>query len=150
MWMQRISPALGWPAALREVGELQREMERLFGLLPGPRKLAWAGVFPAVNVTETKDSIFVRAELPGVRKQDIEITVEDNALILAGERQVGDGEKASWHRREREGGRFRRSIEVSPRIDADRVAARYVNGVLTVELPKAAEAKPRQIAVQAH
>lgn len=139
-----------WSTAFRELDHARREMERLFGSLTGPGGFTGTGVFPALNVTETGDAVLVRAELPGVDPDDLEITVEDNTLTLAGERKIAEeGAQAGYHRREREGGRFRRSVQVPTRIEGDRVRASYEHGILTIEMPKAPEARPRQIAVQA-
>jgi HSP20 family protein len=85
-----------------------------------------------------------------VNPEDIEMTTKENNLILKGERKIApEGEKVSYHRRERDAGKFRRIISLPTRVDAEKVTAVCKNGVLTVTLPKAAEAKPRQITVKA-
>jgi HSP20 family protein len=96
------------------------------------------------------ESVYVRAELPGIKSDDLEITMEKDTLTIAGERKhATEDDSVSYHRREREWGGFRRSFSLPNRVDADKVQARYLDGVLTVILPKAAEARPKQITVQA-
>jgi HSP20 family protein len=126
-------------------------MERLFDSLSGFTGAASTGVFPAINVSQDSDAVFVRAELPGIKVDDLEISMENDTLTIAGERSFAkDDEGVSYHRREREWGAFRRSFTLPTRVDSDKVQARYTDGTLTVTLPKAAEAKPRQISVQAN
>jgi len=128
---------------------MRRDMERWFDSVTGSG-LAGPGVFPPINVSETGDAVIVRAELPGIEAEKLDVTVENQTLTISGERQTEKEESgASFHRREREWGTFRRSFTIPSRVDANKVAARYVNGILTVEMPKAAEARPKQIAVQA-
>lgn len=133
-----------------EMNRLRREMDRIFGDYAAGRGTApAAGVFPALNISEDDSNLYVRAELPGVDPKDIEMTTKENNLILKGERKiVAEGEKVSYHRRERDAGKFRRIISLPTQVDANKVTAVCKNGVLTVTLPKAAEAKPRQIAVK--
>jgi HSP20 family protein len=133
-----------------EVEAIQREMGRLMDSLSSAwRGVTPAGVFPALNVSEDGDNLYVRAELPGVHAKDLEISVQDENLVIKGERKIGtEREKASYHRREREAGTFQRIISLPTRVDAGKVTAVCKNGVLTVTLPKAAEVKPRQIAVK--
>ena len=133
-----------------EVDRFRREMDKLYDAVAGRRGLApTAGVFPALNVSEDEDNLYVRAELPGVVPEEVEITTKENNLIIKGERKsTAQGEKASYHRREREAGSFRRIISLPTRVDASKVTAVCKNGVLTVTLPKAAEVKQRQIEVK--
>ncbi len=129
-----------------EMHRLRREMDRIWD---ASTRASTAGVFPALNVSEDEDNLYVRAELPGVVPEEIEITTKENNLIIKGERKIAtEGEKVSYHRREREAGSFRRIISLPTRVDAERVAAACKNGVLTVTLPKAAEVKPRQVEVK--
>jgi HSP20 family protein len=100
-------------------------------------------------VSEDEDNLYVRAELPGVVPDEIEIAIKENNLVIKGERKItAEGEKISYHRREREAGSFRRIISLPTRVDSSKVTAACKNGVLTVTLPKAAEVKPRQIEVK--
>ena len=144
--------AFGWHRdPLAELESLHREMNRLMDSVGGAwRGLSGAGVFPALTVSEDGDNIYVRAELPGVNAKDLDISVHDNNLLIEGERRIAaEGEGVSYHRREREAGTFQRIISLPTRVDAAKVTAVCKNGVLTVALPKAAEAKPRQISVSA-
>jgi HSP20 family protein len=150
MILRRLGTFPDWTSTFRELDETRREMDRLFdslSLAPGFRS---AGVFPPINVSESKDGLFVRAELPGVKVEQLDIQVEDTTLTIAGERQMSrEGAKVSYHRREREWGAFRRSFQLPTRVDAQNTRARYRDGILTIELPKAPEARPKQIAIQA-
>lgn len=107
-----------------------------------------AGVFPLTNVTEDADNFYVYAELPGMDPADINISITGKTLSLSGERKIDPEEGASYHRKERKGGQFNRTITLKTNVDAAKVEANFVHGVLTVVLPKAEEAKPRQIAVK--
>jgi HSP20 family protein len=125
-------------------------MERLFDTLSTPTGWQTAGVFPAVHVSEDPESVLVRAELPGIRPQDLEITMENDTLTIAGERTMPvEDAPVSYHRREREWGSFRRSLSIAVPVDPDRMSARYRDGILTVTLAKSHDARPKRIAVQA-
>jgi HSP20 family protein len=130
---------------------LQREMNRMFSDFSGRGVSAYrAAVFPPINVTEDEGNLYVRAELPGIQPEDLEISVEGDALTLRGERKLSQtGESANYHRREREGGSFRRIVVLPVRIDPEGVNATCTNGVLTIVLPKAKETLPKQIKVKA-
>jgi HSP20 family protein len=105
----------------------------------------WA---PAVDILETTESYVVKAELPGVPKEDVHITVENNVLTLKGERRFEKDEtKENYHRVERTYGAFARSFTLPTRVDHDSVQAKFDNGVLTITVPKAAEAKPKQVEI---
>lgn len=149
MLLSRLSSLPSWPAGLREMDEMREEMERFFGPLTGRRSPRTAGVFPALNVVENDHALLVRTELPGVEVSDLDITVENDTLTIAGSRSMtAEDEGVSYHRRERQFGTFRRSLSLPVRVDAGQVTASYRNGILTVELPKAAEARPRKIAIE--
>ncbi len=150
MIFRRLPSPPGLPMAFGELDEMRRGMERLFDSLAGSSGLRSAGVFPAVNVSEDATSLFVRAELPGIRADDLEVTMENETLTIAGERAMpAHGGKASCHRREREWGKFRRSLSVPVPVDANNIRARYADGILTIMLAKAPEARPKRISVQA-
>jgi len=123
-------------------------MDRLFDVLwsgeePGP------GVFPAMNVTQDNDRYYVRAELPGIRTSDLQVSVERNKLSVAGKREIREeGDGVSYHRRERAGGSFSRSITLPDELNADAVEAKYNDGILTMVLPKAEAVKAREITVK--
>lgn len=150
MILRRFPSLPTWYTGFREVDEARREMERLFASLTDPSGVRSAGVFPPINVSEDAESVYVRAELPGIKADDLEITMENDTLTIAGERKpVTEDESVSSHRREREWGAFRRSFSLPTRVDSDRVGARYLHGILMITLPKSAEARPMQISVQA-
>jgi HSP20 family protein len=133
-----------------EMLRLQREMHRIYNTLAGTHEGSRAaGVHPHLNITEDEDNYYVRAELPGVDPDDIEITAQENDLIINGERKIPpEGENVSYHRREREAGSFRRITSLPTYIDSSKVTAVCKNGLLTVTLPKAPAAKARKIDVK--
>lgn len=143
-----------WPTesnAFSELDRMRSQIESLFGRLTESLPTGFGpGVFPLINVTEDKDRLYVRAELPGIKANQLEISATSNSLSIAGERKVApENEAASYHRREREAGVFRRTITLPNDIDSNRVEAHYNNGILTVTLPKAELSKPKQITVKA-
>ena len=108
----------------------------------------FSGWSPALDLYQSNDNVVAVVELPGMRKEDIEISLHDGTLTISGERKResnSHGEKAE--RTERYVGTFRRSIALPTRVDANKVGATYRNGILTVTLPKAEEVKPKQIQV---
>lgn len=103
---------------------------------------------PSVNIRETEQAFFVEAELPGLTKKDIDITLENNILKLSGERRFEkDTTEESYHRVERSYGTFLRTFSLPSQVNAESVKATFKDGVLTIEVPKAEEAKPRKIAI---
>lgn len=143
-------PSRAWWSPFTEVERLWREMDKLMGAITRELPVApGAGVFPLVNITEDHDSYYVRAELPGIKPEDVAISVVGNGLSICGERKfTAEPENARYHRRERESGAFRRAVTFPSDIDGQRVEARCKDGILTVVLPKAEEARPRQISVK--
>jgi HSP20 family protein len=129
---------------------MRRQMDLLSeGLASNVLREPAAGVFPLMNVTEDRDNYYVRAELPGLKADELDISVTGNTLSVSGERKIpSEDEKARYHRREREAGRFSRIVTLPDGLDTDRVEAKSEEGVLTVVMPKAVEAKPKQIAVK--
>ena len=137
---------------VRDVASLQDEMERVFRQVFGDRGAASpAGAFsPALDVEESEDAFTLHVELPGVRADEVEVSLEENVLTIAGERSFYDAKEAEGFRRiERHFGRFHRSVRLPDRVDADAVQASYRDGMLTVTVPKAEESKPRRIQIQA-
>ena len=132
------------------VERLQKEMNRLFSDFMGRGFPAVRGaVFPPVNLSEDGESLYLRTELPGMKPEDIEISVEGETLTLRGERKLAEaGESVNYHRRERESGRFRRIIALPTRVNADEVSAVFRNGVLKIALPKAPDLRPKQVIVK--
>jgi len=108
----------------------------------------FSGWSPALDLYQSNDNVMAVVELPGMRKEDLEISLHDGTLTISGERKresSSNGEKAE--RSERYIGTFRRSIALPTRVDASKVSATYRDGILTVTLPKAEEVKPKQIQV---
>lgn len=104
---------------------------------------------PAVDILETENDLVLKADLPDVELNDIEVRVENNTLSLKGERKFEKEESTKgYHRIERSYGSFVRSFAVPSTVDSEHVAAEYKNGVLTVTLPKKEAAKPRQVKVE--
>ncbi len=139
----------------RELATIRDEMNRLFdeffsgfpfperrrGLMEGE----WA---PTVDVAETDENIVVTAELPGVKQNDVEITVVNDVLTLKGEKkEEKEIKKENYHRIERSYGSFQRSITLPTGVQADKAKASYKDGVLTVTIPKVEEAKPKSIKI---
>lgn len=144
-------PTWEWTSPFGEIERMRRDMDRLReSLSRGVWGEPGAGVFPLMNVTEDKDSYYVRAELPGMKAEELDISITADTLSISGERKISaEDEKAQYHRREREAGRFSRIVTLPAQVNAGKAEARCAHGVLTVILPKAEEAKPRQITVKA-
>jgi HSP20 family protein len=134
----------------QELDRLQRQMDSLFQNVAGRgRQAGRVGVYPLVNVSEDQEHFFVRAELPGVNPEDLDITIKEQNLVIRGERKIPTEEKnANYHRRERESGFFRRVLRLPAQVDANKVEAACKDGVLTITLAKPVEVKPRQITVK--
>jgi len=143
-----------WPTrpwgGFDELDRMRRDVDRLFEGLAGRFfREPSAGVFPLTNITENDSQYYVRAELPGMVSDEIDISVTGDSLSISGERKIrSEKEEANYHRREREAGKFSRMISLPGQIDTEKVEARCVDGVLTITLPKAEAAKPRQITVK--
>ncbi|MCA9506303.1 MAG: Hsp20/alpha crystallin family protein [Myxococcales bacterium] len=133
--------------------ELRRELHTpFFGPLLS-REAAYQGtrgVFPPVNLYEEGDAYVLTAELPGVAPDAIDVSIEGSTITLSGERKIeyAAGEATAVHRRERQSGTFRRAFELPREIDLDGAKASHKNGVLTLRLPKAAKARPRQVTIE--
>jgi HSP20 family protein len=106
-------------------------------------------VFPPINVFNDQDGLVVRAEVPGVAPDAISVNLERQTLTITGERQLENGSKGSFHRRERRFGKFARSIQLPMDLDTDKASAQCRDGVLTIRIPKRAEAKAKQVTVLA-
>lgn len=138
--MQYQRPGLAWPSFGR-LANLQDEWERL---LESPLT-GWA---PALDVQEDKDNFSVRVELPGMKREDIEVSLHEGALVISGERKEEKLQaETTVHRQERFYGKFSRALTLPAAVAGDKVKAQYKDGILTVTLPKAEEAKPKAITV---
>src|SRR5579862_4805481 len=135
----------------RDLNALQHRMNRLFEEQygGGREESLTAGAFvPPVDIYEDEHSIQLKLEVPGVDEKDLDIRVENNTLTVSGERKFEKEEKEeNFHRVERRYGSFTRSFTLPNTVDAEKVSADYTNGVLTLQLAKKAEAKPKQIKV---
>ena len=151
MLLRRINwPNFDWRNSFEEFDRLRRQID-LFGAdFPGRiLRGATAGVFPLMNMTEDKENFYVRAELPGIAGDALDISVTGDTLTISGERVMPTGdENAKYHRREREAGKFSRIVNLPSQIDTTKVKPDSKNGILTVTLPKAEETKPKQISVK--
>lgn len=127
-------------------------LDEAFGTWPvGPAAASPSAWIPPVDVTEAKDTVTLVAELPGVAPTDVAITLENNLLTIRGEKkQAVDAGTERVQRLERRCGAFERSFRVPGTVDPDRISARFEHGLLTVTLPKAEKAKPRQIEIRAN
>jgi HSP20 family protein len=129
----------------------RRELLRTLDMVAGDGELrsSPSGVFPPINVTQDPERFYVRAELPGVVASELSISALRNRLSISGKREIAkEHERASYHRKERPEGTFNRTLTLPMPVDADRIEARYADGILTLMLPKPEDAKPRQIAVK--
>ncbi|UCF31378.1 MAG: Hsp20/alpha crystallin family protein [bacterium] len=129
---------------------LQEEMNRLFSDFYGePSGTAVSMVNPAVDVVDTKDSIRIHVELPGIAKEDVEISLKDDILTIRGEKKREKEEKGeNRYYVERSFGSFSRTMSLPGRVKNDKVKATFKNGVLEIDLPKAEEEKSREIQVK--
>lgn len=144
------SPELSASPTLDRWSNLRDELNSLFNLpflANVNRQDLFSGWSPALDLYQNNDNLVAVVELPGMRKEDIEISLHDGTLTIAGERKssFSNGERAE--RSERYVGSFRRSITLPARVDSNKVSATYRDGILTVTLPKAEEAKPKRIQV---
>ena len=137
----------------RDLAVLQDRMNRLFNDSYRGREddLMSRGTWtPAVDIYEVDGSLVLKAELPDMRREDIDVTVENNTLTLRGERKLDhEIKQESFHRIERAYGSFVRSFSLPNTVDTTKIGAEYKNGVLTIKLPVREEAKARQIQIDA-
>jgi|SRR6476620_11854421 HSP20 family protein len=137
-------PVLGKLTNLRD--ELDRLFESPFEELSRGAQLFNGGWAPALDVYEDKDNLTVKAELPGMKREDIGVSFHDGTLTISGERKSETKhEEAEVYRSERFVGKFQRTVTLPIPVKSDAVKASYKDGILTVTLPKAEEAKPKQI-----
>jgi len=145
-------PEVSYWSPFRHLSTLREEIDRLFesplAEMTRTSQQFLSGWMPAMDVHEDTDNLYVKAELPGMRKQDIDISIHDGVLSVAGERKEDEKyHQAEVCRAERFLGRFQRTFTLPTTVNADKVKASYKDGILTVVLPKAETAKPKQIEV---
>jgi HSP20 family protein len=137
----------------RDLVGIREEMNRLFdsffnGLPERRRGLLEGEWAPSIDVAETDDEVVVTAELPGVKQEDVDITVAEDVLTLKGtKKEEKEIKKENYHRIERSYGSFQRSVSLPAGVQANEAKATYKNGVLHVTIPKAEETKPKQIKI---
>jgi HSP20 family protein len=148
---QRPEPNVWSP--FRHLSLLRNEIDRLFdsplNALASDSHQFQSGWLPSVDLHEDRDHLVLRAELPGMKKEDIDVSLHGEVLTLSGERmEEKQFEQAETYRSERFLGKFQRTFTLPVAVDATKVQASYKDGILTVRLPKAEEAKPKQIEVK--
>jgi HSP20 family protein len=150
MLVRRVWPSRPTFENFQDFDQLRREMLRLLDTAgsdgaaePG------AGVFPPMNITQDDSNFYVRAEIPGIKPAELSISALRNRVSISGKREIPrEQDRVSYHRKERPEGTFNRALTLPTEVDADRVEARYADGILSLTLPKAEQAKPRQIAIR--
>ncbi|MDT8436807.1 MAG: Hsp20/alpha crystallin family protein [Gemmatimonadota bacterium] len=135
-------------AVLRNFPETRWDVDRMFDDLFGRSFLTMGPGGPEADFYETEDDFVLEMNLPGFDLEEVEVNLEQGVLSISGEHAEEKEEKGTYHLRERGWSRFTRSFSVPHTIDANRVDAGFDKGVLTVKLPKAAEAKPRRIEIK--
>ena len=136
----------------RDLISIQDEINRLFDdfferpvTRPEWTEATWC---PCVDMSETKDNVIIKTEIPGISKDDVKVSVQDNVLTLSGEKKQEKEEKdANYHRIERNHGSFSRSFTLPASVKPDKVKATYKDGVLNITLPKSEEVKPKEIPI---
>jgi HSP20 family protein len=133
--------AFGYVSPLASL--LDREFERYFEAAP-----AVAAFRPALDVREDANAVTVQVDLPGITREQVQVTFHDGVLVIAGERKSEEArQEDTWNYRERSHGRFERRLTVNTPVNREQIRASHKDGVLTITLPKTAEAKPRQIEI---
>ncbi|MBA4395759.1 MAG: heat-shock protein Hsp20 [Desulfobacca sp.] len=140
----------GWDSPFDEMDRMRKQLALLADRVSsGYLSEHFAGVFPLCNVTEDTNNYYIRAELPGLTSEDLQISVTGDGFSISGERKIKrDKADVKYHRKERESGKFNRIINLPGQIDIEKVEAHNANGVLTVTLPKSESTKPRQIVIK--
>ena len=141
-----------WPSGLDPLASLrymQRELERMMGRgLFGETQRIGGGVYPPVNVLDGEDDIVVQCELAGVRREDLDLSITGETLVIKGlKRASDDEERVRYQRRECGSGEFSRTVVLPDKVDADRTEAKLEAGILTIRLPKSEAARSKQIKV---
>ncbi len=135
---------------LDDFWRLQQEMGELLGdgiSSSGSIRSLPRGSFPAINVVQTPEDVQVYLFAPGIDPKRLDLSIQQGLLTIAGERQIAHDDKATYYRQERFGGEFRRVISLGEDVDADRVEAKYHDGIVQIRLHRRESAKPRQIEI---
>jgi HSP20 family protein len=137
---------------VREMMTLREAMDRLFDdAFTRPLNMSAVSAMPAIDLYQTDDEIVVKAALPGIKPDEVQISVTGDVLTLRGEfkRHQGEQKEATWHIREQRSGIFERSVMLPTEVQTDKSKADFENGILTITLPKAEAVKPRTISIKA-
>ena len=138
-------------APTQDFKTLQNQLNRIFEpfarFASADEDLVSGTWVPPVDVAETQEKILVRAEVPGMKQEDIQIEFENGLLTIRGERTLEKTENLTWHRVERIHGNFSRSFTLPRTVDPEKISASYRDGILEIEVPKREEAKPKQIRI---
>jgi HSP20 family protein len=141
---------LPWQRGWDPFQELQREVGRIIGSFDPFQVARRVQVYPPMNLYDAGDRYVLTAQLPGITSGDIELSITGETLTMRGERKRAEGIKDdSYRRQERPMGRWSRTVTLPDRVENEQVSATFANGILTINLPKAAEARPRHIEVTA-
>ena len=136
----------------RELARMREEMDRLFEEFFGPireRRIPLFEWTPAADMLEDEDELIVRMELPGMKKENLSISLRENRLTVKGERKEEEEKKGrTYHRKEFYYGTFERTFTLPVSVDPDKVSATYENGILEIKLPKAEAVKPKEIPIK--
>ncbi len=145
-------PNWRWPdvtGAMEDFERARRQMDRLLSVFTGGASSTQAsGVFPPLVVSDDGNKIYVEAEIPGIKAEDLDISVVGRTLTLSGERKPEETVNVTYHRRERKWGSFRKALTLPEDVNAEAIQAECQNGVLKIILPKAEHVKPRKIAIK--
>jgi HSP20 family protein len=148
MIVRQLNPwSTGWNTPGNGLAQMRRDMEALMERLTGATADG-SMVFPPMNVSEDLDHYYVRALIPGIDASQLNVSVVHQTIAVSGTRQSPEEEGVSYHRKERPEGPFSRSVTLPASFDGARVDAKYVDGILTLTLPKPEAAKPRRVTVQ--
>lgn len=143
MPITKYSPFADFETSFPSLKAFEETMTRLFS---EPNSRPWV---PPVDILENENELIVKADLPDLKLEDIDLRIENGTLTLKGERKFEkSAEKGGYHRMERSYGKFERAFSLADTVDAEHVKADYKNGVLTVTLPKKEIAKPRQVKIE--
>ncbi|MEM5789690.1 MAG: Hsp20/alpha crystallin family protein [Syntrophobacteraceae bacterium] len=138
-----------FPNVLDDFERARRQMDRLVSAFTGSGAgPIVSGVFPPLTIREDGDKMCVEAEIPGIKPEDIQISVHGKTLTLSGERKAEENDDANYHRRERKWGSFSKAITLPDQVNSEGVMAECKNGVLKIVLPRAEHAKPKKIEIK--
>jgi HSP20 family protein len=135
---------------MRNLMTIQDEINRMFDDFAGNREgeTGITKIYPASDIVENKDSFVISVELPGLKKEDVKVTLQNSALTISGEKKVeSESKEHTFHRVERTYGSFYRSFELPVPVDSGRIQAEFKDGILMINIPKLEEAKPKEIAI---